>query len=116
MMIYHLRRTDGTSDPYSAGIYRRADGSVTRLKSVDIMFMPQGSWQSPHTGGVYPAAWQIQIPPLDLMMTVTPAIADQELQVTVRYWEGAVRVQGEMAGTPVTGVGYLEMTGYADRR
>jgi predicted secreted hydrolase len=49
-------------------------------------------------------------------MTVTPAIADQELQVTVRYWEGAVRVQGAMAGTPVTAVGYLEMTGYADRR
>lgn len=116
MMIYHLRRTDGTSDPYSAGIYRRADGQVVRLKSADIAFVPQGSWQSPHTGGVYPAAWQIQIAPLDLTMTVTPAIADQELQVTVRYWEGAVRVQGEMAGTPVTGVGYLEMTGYADRK
>jgi predicted secreted hydrolase len=116
MMIYHLRRTDGTSDPYSAGIYRRADGQIVRLKSADIAFVPQGSWQSPHTGGVYPAAWQIQIAPLDLTMTVTPAIADQELQVTVRYWEGAVRVQGEMAGTPVTGVGYLEMTGYADRK
>lgn len=116
MMIYHLRRTDGTSDPYSAGIYRRADGQVVHLKSADIAFVPQGSWQSPHTGGVYPAAWQIQIAPLDLTMTVTPALADQELQVTVRYWEGAVRVQGEMAGAPVSGVGYLEMTGYADRR
>ena len=116
MMIYHLRRTDGTSDPYSAGIYRGADGQVVRLKSADIVFVPQGSWQSPHTGGVYPAAWQIQIQPLDLTMTVTPALADQELQVTVRYWEGAVRIQGEMAGAPIRGVGYLEMTGYADRR
>jgi predicted secreted hydrolase len=116
MMIYHLRRTDGTSDPYSAGVYRRADGQVVHLKSADIVFVPQGSWQSPHTGGVYPAAWQIQIPPLDLTMTVTPVMADQELQVTVRYWEGAVRVQGEMASAPIQGVGYLEMTGYADRR
>lgn len=116
MMIYHLRRNDGTSDPYSAGVYRRADGQVVNLKSADIVFVPQGSWQSPHTGGVYPATWQIQIAPLDITMTVTPAMADQELQVTVRYWEGAVRVQGEMGGVPMQGVGYLEMTGYADRR
>jgi predicted secreted hydrolase len=116
LMIYHLRRTDGTSDPYSAGIYRGADGQVVRLKSDDITFAPQGSWRSPHTGGVYPAAWRIQVVPLDLSMTVTPALADQELQVTVRYWEGAVRVQGEMAGAPLSGIGYLEMTGYADRR
>lgn len=116
MMVYHLRRNDGTSDPYSAGIYRGADGRVVRLASADMIFVPQGRWQSPHTGGIYPAAWQIQIPPLDLTMTITPALADQELQVTVRYWEGAVRIQGEMAGASVSGVGYLEMTGYADRR
>jgi predicted secreted hydrolase len=116
LMIYHLRRTDGTSDPYSAGIYRGADGQVVRLKSDDITFVPQGSWRSPHTGGIYPAAWRIQVVPLDLSMTVTPALADQELQVTVRYWEGTVRVRGEMAGAPLSGIGYLEMTGYADRR
>ena len=34
---------------------------------------------------------------------------DQELDATVRYWEGAVDVTGS-----VPGVGFLEMTGYAD--
>jgi predicted secreted hydrolase len=41
-------------------------------------------------------------------------MADQELQVTVRYWEGAVDVTGTHNGNAVTGEGYLEMTGYAD--
>ncbi len=115
MMIYHLRRRDGTSDPYSGGSYRRADGQVLRLQSADITFQPQGSWQSPHTAAQYPATWQITVAPLDMQFTVTPALADQELQVTVRYWEGAVRVDGRQGAQPLTGVGYLEMTGYADR-
>ena len=30
-----------------------------------------------------------------------------------RYWEGAVEVRGTSAGRPVTGRGYVELTGYA---
>ena len=29
------------------------------------------------------------------------------------YWEGAVDVSGQIGGRPVTGRGYLEMTGYS---
>jgi predicted secreted hydrolase len=36
-------------------------------------------------------------------------MADQELDATIRYWEGAVDVSGT-----ATGRGYLEMTGYAE--
>ena len=31
-------------------------------------------------------------------------------------WEGAIRVRGERAGRPVSGSGYLEMTGYDAER
>jgi predicted secreted hydrolase len=51
---------------------------------------------------------------LGLDVTVTPLLADQELPVTVRYWEGAVAVKGQRANQPIQGKGYLEMTGYAD--
>jgi predicted secreted hydrolase len=51
---------------------------------------------------------------LGLDVTVTPLLADQELPVTVRYWEGAVAVKGQRANQPIQGNGYLEMTGYAD--
>ena len=33
--------------------------------------------------------------------------------VGVKYWEGSVRVEGQDAGKPVKGVGYVELTGYA---
>ncbi len=40
-----------------------------------------------------------------------PVLADQELDVTVRYWEGAVDVLQD--GEPV-GRGYVELAGYAN--
>jgi predicted secreted hydrolase len=33
----------------------------------------------------------------------------------ISYWEGAIEVTGTRAGRPVTGRGYLEMTGYSGR-
>ncbi len=33
----------------------------------------------------------------------------------MRYWEGAVRVEGTAGGESVTGEGYVELTGYADQ-
>lgn len=114
VMIYNLRRRDGQFDPYSAGSLRRADGSVVQFGARDITLTPAGTWTSPHTGAVYPAAWQMVIPSQQLDLNIQPLVADQELLVTVRYWEGAVQVVGRRGDTPITGVGYLEMTGYAD--
>jgi predicted secreted hydrolase len=45
---------------------------------------------------------------------VSPVLAEQELNLAVRYWEGAVDVSGTRDGRRVTGVGYVELTGYAD--
>ena len=39
-------------------------------------------------------------------------LADQELDLSVRYWEGAVQINGSRAGQPVSGYGYAELTGY----
>jgi predicted secreted hydrolase len=50
----------------------------------------------------------------NLDLTIEPLLADQELDVTIRYWEGAVKISGERAGKPVSGYGYVELTGYAE--
>ena len=74
-------------------------------------------WTSPHSGARYPSGWQLtlQDPPLDL--TLTPVLADQELDTGrttgAIYWEGEVTVSGARAGQPVGGDGYVELTGYA---
>jgi predicted secreted hydrolase len=49
----------------------------------------------------------------DLALEVEPLLADQALHLSVRFWEGAVRVSGTACGRPVQGSGYLELTGYA---
>ena len=44
-----------------------------------------------------------------------PVMADQELFTTVRYWEGAVDVDGLRDEVSVEGRGYVELTGYPGR-
>ena len=46
-------------------------------------------------------------------MEVTPETPDQELNLAFRYWEGASRVIGTSAAAEVTGLGHVELTGYA---
>jgi predicted secreted hydrolase len=61
---------------------------------------------------VYPVFWRLTIPKLDLKLELAPAIENQELNVAVVYWEGAIRIKGSRAGESVDGVGYMELTGY----
>jgi len=112
LMVYRLRRADGTMDPFSRGSLVAPDGSATPLAAADLALTADGRWRAP-SGAEYPERWRLAIPSHRLALEVTPALPDQELPVSIRYWEGAVRVTGARNGAPVGGVGYLEMTGYA---
>jgi predicted secreted hydrolase len=107
LMVYRLRREDGSTDPLSEGVVVRPDGSVTRLPSEAFELEPLTRWTSPLDGTVYPSRWRVTVPSEDLDLEVTPVREDQELNVTVRYWEGAVDVVGSAGGR-----GYVELTGY----
>jgi predicted secreted hydrolase len=107
-MLYRLRRADGTADPFSAGTFVHADGSTTRLTSADFTMSPVGTWSERG----YATSWRIDVPVLRLALDVEAAFAGQELVLAVRYWEGMVRAEGTRDGDPVSGRGYLEMTGY----
>ena len=113
VMLYRLRRADGSADPFSAGSVAFPDGRVVRLGVDDARVEVQAHWDSPRGGARYPARWRVEVPGEGLALTVTPRLADQELPVSVRYWEGSVAVEGARAGAPVTGLGYVELTGYA---
>ena len=113
LMFYGIRRADGTPDVHSAGTYVAADGNLTRIKRSDIEVRVDDTWESP-AGGEYPSRWTLALPKLGLRLEVTPVIADQELFTTVRYWEGAVDVEGRRDDRRIRGRGYVELTGYAD--
>jgi len=113
VMLYALRRADGSRDPFSSGTLIAADSSTRPLGPDEFEIQPTGEWRSPRTGGVYPAGWTVAVPSADLRLTVTPYLADQEMQTSLPYWEGAARASGTRAGQPITGNGYVELTGYA---
>jgi predicted secreted hydrolase len=113
LMLYQLRRRDGAVDPASAGSLIQADGTVRTLQPEAFTVDPRAVWVSPRGGTRYPARWRLRVPAAGLDLEVTPVLADQELDLAVRYWEGAVRVRGTTDGRPVAGRGYVELTGYA---
>jgi predicted secreted hydrolase len=54
----------------------------------------------------------MRLPGENLDLIITPRLPDQEMRLQIRYWEGAVTVEGKAGGKPVNGQGYLEMTRY----
>ena len=113
MMLFHIRNKDGSIAEYSQGTFIAPDGTTTPLTREDFTLTPEATWRSPHSGGVYPSRWRVQVPGQNIDLRVEPLLADQELQVSVIYWEGAVRISGTRGGEQVNGYGYTELTGYA---
>ena len=117
LMIYQLRRGDGSRDAHSSGTWVLKDGTSVALGATDVVMRPTGArFRSKASGADYPVGWRIEVPREGLALDVTTPLADQELatpQSGVAYWEGAVVVTGTVKGAPVRGRGYLEMTGYA---
>jgi predicted secreted hydrolase len=112
LMLFQIRRKDGGIDPFASGTYIAPDGSTHWLKRDDFQITVNATWRSPHSGAMYPAAWTVKVPSAGITLDIQPYLADQELDVSFRYWEGAVHFSGEHNGRAVSGNGYIELTGY----
>ena len=114
LMLYQLRRKDGTVDGASSGSWIAPDGTVTHLRREEIELKPTRQWKSTKTGGNYPIGWQVRVPSLRLDIAVSTPVENQELVLKpVVYWEGLIDIAGTRDGRAVKGHGYLELTGYA---
>lgn len=112
LMFYQLKRKDGQSDSNSSGSFVPADNTKISLKENDVTIKTLDSWKSPHSKITYPSRWRLAVPAQNLEVEVVPLINDQELNVSYRYWEGAVSVNGTKNGKPISGQGYVELVGY----
>jgi predicted secreted hydrolase len=115
LMYYQIREQDGSPSEYTEGVLVAEDGTATPIDLNDVTLEVTDRWDSPR-GGTYPVGWRLRIPSEDLALRITPHFDDQELDVSVRYWEGAVQVEGSADGESITGEGYVEMTGYGDNQ
>ncbi len=113
LMLFQIRKSDGTLEPVSSGTLVAPDGSTRRLAAGDFAVDVLDRWHSPTSGAVYPSHWRLSVPSAQLALDIVPWLADQENRLSFAYWEGAVRLTGSSSGASVSGNGYVEMTGYA---
>jgi len=117
LMLYLLRQKDSGNSPSSSGTFVKASGEAVWLSHNDFQVEVLEKWKSPRSGATYPSRWRIRVIPLNLELSIVPNLADQELNTEkstrVTYWEGSVSVSGRSGQGNVSGMGYVEMTGYA---
>lgn len=118
IMIYLLRQSDGSLNPASSGTYVLPSGQTRHLEQGEIHVEPLAFWTSPHSHARYPVKWKIAIDSLKCRLNVAADPADQEMRTPrstrVDYWEGRVKVRGTRDKKALEGVGYMELTGYAE--
>lgn len=111
IMLYDIRKKDGSLGAYSSGTLVYKDGRYRRLSKSDFTVSVIDHYISEHTGARYPSKWEITIPSENLRLIVTPLLRDQEFTVADAmgnsYWEGACGIEGSARGRA-----YAEMTGY----
>lgn len=111
LMYYQMRKSDGTPDEFSKGIFVTKEGNTVPLIKKDVTLEVRNHWTS-KSGVEYPSGWKLSIPKLNIDLDISPAVKNQLLDVTVKYWEGSVTVSGRSSGKDVEGRGYAELTGY----
>ena len=119
LMVYRIRRADGSLEPASSGTLVESDGRSRNLPLADLRLEVLDHWKSPHTQARYPSRWRLSVPSAGIELALEPWVADQELvteaSTGVTYWEGAVGGKGRSGGRDVTCEGYVELTGYGGR-
>jgi predicted secreted hydrolase len=106
LMVFQLRRRDGTRDPYDHGML--VDGTEHTLLTADDFELQPTQWWRDQQGTRWPIGWRVQIG--DTEYRVRALVPDQLMDTSIVYWEGLVAVTDD-TGRDV-GRGYLELTGY----
>ena len=107
LMFYRMRDKQGQAQPFSQGVLVGKRGQTLKLDLGNTRLSPSKHWRSEVSGVRYPIAWQLQVPGEGIDLQLDARVVDQEMNHSVRDWEGAVAVSGSHRG-----VGYLEMSGY----
>jgi len=125
LMLYQLRRDDGSIEPHSSGTLRLPGGRRVHLKQGDYSIEVLTRWTSPTTKdengapAQYPAKWKLKIPAHAIELIVVPMVENQELATPgttgVNYWEGLCKFEGRAGEKKIEGRGYVELVGYAGR-
>ncbi|PSB01521.1 polyprenyl synthetase family protein [Merismopedia glauca] len=82
----------------------------------EFIFKPLENWSSSRTFESYPIRWLLEIPDVDLFLTVEAAFPAQEFVTIIShpgFWEGRVTITGDMKEKIVEGIGFVERSGFS---
>ena len=118
IMVYILRKEDGSPDPHSTLAWVDRDGTLTHQGPDVFSWTARKTWTSRETGGTYPIDIDLRTVDPSTGKEVTfrlhPLMDAQEMVGHlggVSYWEGACEIldpEGKRIGQS-----YVELTGYA---
>ena len=112
IMVYRMRRKDGSLDHASTLSVVERDGKVRQLSSDAFAWEVMEKWKSPRNGAEYPIRVRVRFE--GESFELRPLAEDQEQDggiTRLPYWEGACDVinsRGQFAGRA-----FLELAGYA---
>jgi len=112
IMVYRMRREDGSTDPASQFNLIDAKGQKQALPASGFEWRVLQQWQSPHSGARYPL--EVELRAQGELWRLRPLALDQEQRSRISglaYWEGACDVldsQGQLVGRA-----FLELAGYS---
>jgi geranylgeranyl pyrophosphate synthase len=91
------------------------DAAGERHVSPDAIFEPTRFWRSARTFIDYPVAWHLTSKADAIDLKIEAVVDDQELMTVMSkpsFWEGRCTVFGTIGGRPVSGLGYIERSGF----
>lgn len=112
LMLFQIRNEEGSMSEFSSGTFVDTKGKISNLSIENFEIQVIDSWINPN-GFTYPSGWIVKVADLEIDLTITPVIENQEMNLFFQYWEGAVFIEGIVNGEDISGFGYVELTGYA---
>lgn len=114
LMLFQLRDDSGASD-FSKGTYVHPDGKYENIAESDIKLEILEQNKLP-SGTTYPSKWSIEIPRYKIKLVCQVQVPDQEMKLSVKYYEGSIEVSGSKNEIEFEGSGYVELTGYENKK
>ncbi len=111
---YSLHDSQGGNDLKARwALLIEKDGTARGFK--DCLLEPLTWWRSTRTFHDYPVAWRLTVPEAKLDLRLEASFPDQEfisLLSDPAFWEGRCEVSGTSGKKAVTGLGYVERSGF----
>jgi predicted secreted hydrolase len=113
IMYFRLRDSINNTN-FAKGTLVFANSEYINLKSDDIILETLESTKL-ESGTVYPYKWRMKIPEYKIDLNIETMIKEQEMKLSVKYYEGCIKLSGNKNNKIINGYGFVELTGYGDK-